>query len=129
MSAPRCRTLCGRPWSSLGGRPAWLRGGARLALGLLLSTGAVSVSAAQSVPPPPSVVEGVVVAQDGGRPVAQASVALEGATVAARTAHAPADLTLVDDRPDNVAAARRAGWGGLHWDGTRTLADLLAKGG
>ncbi|MCA3740248.1 HAD-IA family hydrolase, partial [Phenylobacterium sp.] len=50
-------------------------------------------------------------------------------TVVARTGYAPADLTLVDDRPDNVAAARQAGWGGLHWDGNRTLADLLAKGG
>lgn len=49
--------------------------------------------------------------------------------VTARTAHAPADLTLVDDRPDNVAAARQAGWGGLYWDGTRTLAELLAKPG
>lgn len=50
-------------------------------------------------------------------------------TVVARTGYAPADLILVDDRPDNVAAARQAGWGGLYWDGTGTLADLLAKGG
>ena len=50
-------------------------------------------------------------------------------TVAARTGYAPADLTLVDDRPENVAAARQAGWGGLYWDGTGTLADLLAAGG
>ena len=50
-------------------------------------------------------------------------------TVVARTGYAPADLTLVDDRPENVAAARQAGWGGLYWDGTGTLADLLAKGG
>lgn len=49
-------------------------------------------------------------------------------TVVARTGYAPADLTLVDDRPENVAAARQAGWGGLYWDGTGTLADLLAKG-
>jgi len=50
-------------------------------------------------------------------------------TVVARTALAPADLTLVDDRLENVAAARQAGWGGLHWDGTRGLADLLAERG
>lgn len=50
-------------------------------------------------------------------------------TVVARTGYAPADLTLVDDRPENVAAARQAGWGGLYWDRTGTLADLLAKGG
>jgi putative hydrolase of the HAD superfamily len=49
--------------------------------------------------------------------------------VTARTALAPADLTLVDDRLENVAAARQAGWGGLHWDGTRGLADLLAERG
>ena len=49
--------------------------------------------------------------------------------VTARTALAPADLTLVDDRLENVAAARQAGWGGLHWDGTRSLAELLATEG
>lgn len=49
--------------------------------------------------------------------------------VAARTGLLSSELTLVDDRPGNVAAAREAGWSGLHWDGTRTLADLLADGG
>lgn len=46
--------------------------------------------------------------------------------VQARTGHAPADLVLLDDRHDNVEAARAAGWGGVLWDGTRPLAEALA---
>lgn len=48
------------------------------------------------------------------------------AAIEARTGYAPADLILLDDRSDNVDAARAAGWGGLLWDGTRRLPDLLA---
>lgn len=126
MSAPRCRTLCGRPWSSLGGRPAWLRGGARLALGLLLLSGALSVSAAQSVPPPPTVVEGVVVAQDGGRPVAQASVTLEGATVAARTDSAGRFLLVGAPSGAQVLVVRRVGFAVSRTEVTVPTAGRLA---
>jgi len=45
--------------------------------------------------------------------------------VAARTGLAPADLILIDDRIDNVDAARSCGWGGVLWDGRSRLADLL----
>lgn len=48
------------------------------------------------------------------------------AAVISRTGFDPSDITLVDDRPDNIAAARQAGWGGLHWDGSLTLAELIA---
>lgn len=48
------------------------------------------------------------------------------AAVEVRTGFAPKDLVLIDDRAANVEAARAAGWGGVLWDGTRRLADLLA---
>jgi putative hydrolase of the HAD superfamily len=47
------------------------------------------------------------------------------AAVEARTGFVPADLVLIDDRAANVEAARAAGWGGVLWDGTRRLADVL----
>ena len=47
------------------------------------------------------------------------------AAVEARTGFAPTDLALLDDRPANVEAARTAGWGGILWDGTQRLADVL----
>ncbi len=47
------------------------------------------------------------------------------AKVGARTGFAPAEMLLIDDRLENVEAARAAGWGGLHWTGERRLADLL----
>lgn len=47
------------------------------------------------------------------------------AAIEARTGFAPSDLTLIDDKADNVAAARAAGWGGILWDGTQRLADVL----
>lgn len=47
------------------------------------------------------------------------------AAIEARTGFAPAELILIDDRAENVEAASAAGWGGLLWDGTRRLADLL----
>ena len=47
------------------------------------------------------------------------------AAVEARTGFAAADLALIDDRPANVEAARAAGWGGILWDGTQRLADVL----
>ncbi len=42
-----------------------------------------------------------------------------------RTGYAPPDLALVDDRLDNVEAARACGWRGLLWDGSRRLRDVL----
>ena len=47
------------------------------------------------------------------------------ARVAERSGLAPAEMLLIDDRTENVEAARAAGWGGLHWTGERRLADLL----
>ena len=48
------------------------------------------------------------------------------AAVEARTGFAPDPLALIDDRAANVEAARAAGWGGILWDGTRRLADVLS---
>jgi putative hydrolase of the HAD superfamily len=47
------------------------------------------------------------------------------ARVGERTGLAPAEMLLIDDKPENVEAARAAGWGGLHWTGERRLGDLL----
>jgi putative hydrolase of the HAD superfamily len=47
------------------------------------------------------------------------------AKVAGRTGLAPGEMLLIDDRLENVEAARAAGWGGLHWTGERRLGDLL----
>ncbi len=49
------------------------------------------------------------------------------AAVAARTGFAPADLTLIDDRVSNVEGARACGWRGVLWDGSRSLATVLAE--
>jgi FMN phosphatase YigB (HAD superfamily) len=38
----------------------------------------------------------------------------------------PAELTLLDDRMENVLAAREAGWRSVLWDGTAPLSDLLS---
>lgn len=48
------------------------------------------------------------------------------AAIEARTGYVPAQLALLDDRIDNVAAAQAAGWRGLLWDGTRALSEVLA---
>ena len=48
------------------------------------------------------------------------------AAVEARTGFRAADLTLIDDKAVNVDAARAAGWGGVLWDGTQRLADVLS---
>jgi putative hydrolase of the HAD superfamily len=48
------------------------------------------------------------------------------AAIEARTGFAPGDLILIDDKPDNVEAARAAGWGGVHWTGARRLSEVLA---
>ena len=48
------------------------------------------------------------------------------AAVEARTGFAPADVVLIDDRAANVEAARAAGWGGVLWDGTRRLREVLS---
>jgi putative hydrolase of the HAD superfamily len=47
------------------------------------------------------------------------------AKVAGRTGLAPGEMLLIDDKLENVEAARAAGWGGLHWTGERRLGDLL----
>lgn len=47
------------------------------------------------------------------------------AAVEARTGFAPADLLLIDDTAANLDVARACGWGGLLWDGTAPLPDLL----
>ena len=47
--------------------------------------------------------------------------------VAARTGLAAGDLLLIDDRADNVDAARACGWGAVLWDGRRRLDDLLPR--
>jgi putative hydrolase of the HAD superfamily len=43
-----------------------------------------------------------------------------------RTGQASAEHFLLDDRQDNVDGARAAGWSAGLWDGTRTLAEVLA---
>ena len=48
------------------------------------------------------------------------------AAIEARTGFAPADLALLDDKLENVEAARAAGWRGLHWTGAQRLAEVLA---
>ena len=49
------------------------------------------------------------------------------AAVVERTGIEPAGLTLLDDRMENVLAAREAGWRSLLWDGTERLSDLLLR--
>ncbi len=46
--------------------------------------------------------------------------------VVERTGLEPAELTLLDDRMENVLAAREAGWRSVLWDGTAPLSDLLS---
>ena len=46
--------------------------------------------------------------------------------VAQRTGHAPHELLLIDDSPRNVEAARVCGWRAGLWDGTRTVAEVIA---
>ena len=47
------------------------------------------------------------------------------AKVEERTRLAPSEMLLIDDRQENVEAARAAGWRGLHWTGEQRLADVL----
>jgi putative hydrolase of the HAD superfamily len=47
------------------------------------------------------------------------------AAIAARTGFAPAEMLLIDDKAENVEAARAAGWGGLLWTGRARLRELL----
>lgn len=47
--------------------------------------------------------------------------------VAARTGHAPHELLLIDDSPRNVEAARACGWRAGLWDGTQTVAEVIAE--
>jgi putative hydrolase of the HAD superfamily len=55
-----------------------------------------------------------------GKPDPAYFAAVEGCT-----GFAPADLVLIDDKASNIDAARAAGWGGVLWDGTRRLGELL----
>jgi putative hydrolase of the HAD superfamily len=48
------------------------------------------------------------------------------AAVEARTGLSGAQVILIDDTADNIEAARAAGWGGVVWDGTHSLAEALA---
>ena len=47
------------------------------------------------------------------------------AAVAGRTGFAPAEMLLLDDKLENVEAARAAGWGGALWTGEEPLRALL----
>ena len=49
------------------------------------------------------------------------------ARVGERTGFAPGEMLLIDDKAENVEAARAAGWGGALWDGTARLAKVLAR--
>ena len=49
------------------------------------------------------------------------------ARVGERTGLAPGEMLLIDDKAENVEAARAAGWGGALWDGTARLAKVLAR--
>jgi putative hydrolase of the HAD superfamily len=49
------------------------------------------------------------------------------AKVAERTGLSPAEMLLIDDKAENVDAARAAGWGGALWDGTERLAAVLQR--
>lgn len=44
-----------------------------------------------------------------------------------RTGLAPAAIFFIDDRPDNVAAARASGWSATLWTGHDTLSALIAR--
>jgi putative hydrolase of the HAD superfamily len=46
-----------------------------------------------------------------------------------RTGFAPAELLLIDDRPDNVEGAQGAGWSAVLWTGEARLAEVLAPFG
>lgn len=45
--------------------------------------------------------------------------------VAARTGFSPHEMLLIDDSVRNVGAARACGWGGVLWDGSKRLAEVL----
>lgn len=45
--------------------------------------------------------------------------------IESRSGFSAYELTLLDDRMDNVNAARACGWGGVHWDGTQGLFESL----
>lgn len=47
------------------------------------------------------------------------------AAVEARTGFAPSELVLIDDTAANLDVARACGWGGVLWDGTARLSDVL----
>jgi len=51
------------------------------------------------------------------------------AAVEMRTGFAPAELFFIDDKPDNIEAARARGWRGAIWTGRRRLADLMREAG
>ena len=49
------------------------------------------------------------------------------ARVGERTGLAPGEMLLIDDKAENVEAAREAGWDAALWDGTERLAEVLAR--
>jgi len=58
------------------------------------------------------------------KPAAEFFVAVEH-----RTGFAPAELFFIDDRLENVEAARARGWHAAPWTGERRLADLVREAG
>ena len=47
--------------------------------------------------------------------------------VAKRTCHAPDELLLIDDSARNVESAKACGWRAGLWDGTRSVAEVVAE--
>lgn len=51
------------------------------------------------------------------------------AAVERRTGFEPEELFFIDDRPENVEAARARGWHAAVWTGERRLADVMGEAG
>ena len=49
------------------------------------------------------------------------------AEIEARTGFAPGDIFFIDDKPENVEAARARGWRAQVWTGRERLADVLSR--
>ena len=49
------------------------------------------------------------------------------AEIEARTGFAPGDIFFIDDKAENVEAARARGWRAQVWTGRERLADVLAR--
>lgn len=51
------------------------------------------------------------------------------AAIEARTGFAPQEMFFIDDKTENIEAARRRGWRAAIWSGDRRLAEVLAEAG